>query len=77
MHVNSIKLFKSFENNLLNFVKILSNKVSKFSIHLLQQRCPAVLLVSFFTTNLNKLPYYIQLKLVLYIIAAEIYIITS
>ena len=58
MRVNSIKLFKSFENDLLNFVKILSNSVSKFSIHLLQQQCPTVLLVSFFTTNLNKLPYY-------------------
>ena len=55
MRVNSIKLFKSFENDLLNFVKILPNSVSKFSIHPLQQRCHTVLLVSFFTTNLKQI----------------------
>ena len=55
MHVNNIKLFKSFENDLLNFVKILPNSVSKCSIHPLQQRCHTVLLVSFFTTNLKQI----------------------
>ena len=55
MRVDSIKLFKSFENDLLNFVKILPNSVSKFTVHPLQQRCHTVLLVSFFTTNLKQI----------------------
>ena len=48
MRANSVKLFKSFENDVLDFVKILKSSVNKFTIDPLQQRFHTVLLVSFY-----------------------------